>query len=141
TQLAVHPRKFMSFAAPREVFSRCRSPRRGPGATQDGAASAALGGDGALTLGLRPRARPGAFGRPRLRLLAVAGDGERVGCTVDFHRRSGRAAVRRSSDGMLLGTGTVAGERGDLALRLPWSALPAVARLFLKIERPFGFFD
>jgi len=141
TQLAVHPRKFMSFAGPRERFTRDLSNAGRADVGAAGAAGRPSPPQGVLGLEVRPRARAGAFGRPRLALLAVTPDGDRVACSVSVDRRSNRAEVRRVADGALLGTGTVAGTRGALTVSLPASVFPSLARLYLKIERPFGFFD
>jgi LmbE family N-acetylglucosaminyl deacetylase len=140
TQLAVHPAKFMSFAGPRETFTR-RSTEATGHVEAGVAARPAGGGDALLSLEIRPRSRTGAFGRPRLALVAVAPGGERTACTIALPRHSERIEVRRLADGALLGTGTITRSGGALLLGFPCSALPPVARLFAKIERPFGFFD
>ena len=141
TQIAVHPAKFMSFAAPRETFTRPATETSGPARPSEAAGPSDAGGDALLRLEIRPRSRPGAFGRPRLALVAVAPGGERAACAIALPRRSERIEVRRLADGALLGTGTLTRNDRTLVLELPRSALPPAARLFAKIERPFGFFD
>jgi hypothetical protein len=131
----------MSFAGPRERFTRDGTSTPEPNASGDGNGHSSPGQQGVLRLEVRPRARLGAFGRPRLTLLGIAPGGERSAFTIAMNRRTNRAEVRRSSDGARLGTGTVTATRGVWSLSLPASALPPSGRLFLKIERPFGFFD
>ena len=141
TQLAVHPAKFMSFAGARETFTRRAAEASGHGSASEAARPGDTAGDALLSLEIHPRSRPGAFGRPRLALVAVASGGERTACTIALPRRSERIELRRLADGALLGTGTLARNGRALVLGLPRSALPPAARLFAKIERPFGFFD
>jgi LmbE family N-acetylglucosaminyl deacetylase len=141
TQLAVHPSKFMSFAGPKEAFARPRADSRSDAVARLTAPPTGAAGDALFTLEARPRSRPGSFGPPRLALLAVAAGGERVACTIAIPRRSERVEVRRMGDGALLGTGTVTRNGRALTLSVSKSALPPAARLFSKIERPFGFFD
>lgn len=97
--------------------------------------------DGELELNLLSRNRPFSFGSRTL-LVGVERDPDRFEVLICTLRRgSGRLPLRRPAGGALaLGVG-FEGSPHRGAVRLPGEMLAGARRLFVKLERRFGFFD
>lgn len=81
-----------------------------------------------------------AFGHRTLRLLVGRG-APVLGCTVELPTRGGRATVRDTRTGRLLGEGEFRGARGRGTVLLPAGLVPPVSTMFAKVEHAHGFFD
>ena len=137
TQLAVHRRKFLSYAERDEVFFPDAAAGVGDGlhpvrrATREGSA---------LRLDLTLRPRPGAFGRPTLHLAAGAG-GARQSLSLDLRWRRGRTHITDALTMESRGLASLRGGRRGGTVEVPLASLPQSGRLFVKLKRRFGFFD
>ncbi|HEU4400844.1 MAG TPA: PIG-L family deacetylase [Candidatus Polarisedimenticolia bacterium] len=137
TQVAVHRRTFLSPARGVETF-RVEGPASDPEAHPVRLAGIE---EGSLRLEVAPRSRPGAFGRAAFLLVADGRHGRQETLAIDLAWRRGAAAIRRLGSGGHAGEARLIGGRRGGLVTLPVAALPAAERLFVKIERPFGFFD
>ena len=137
TQLTVHRRKFLSFAGRPEIFLRERGPGIGGGLHP---VRRARLDDGALRLDLELRPRLGAFGRPTLHLAAGA-PGTRRTLSLALRWRRGKADVRDALTAETAGSASLRGGRRGGTVEVPLASLPDSDRLFVKLERRFGFFD
>jgi LmbE family N-acetylglucosaminyl deacetylase len=137
TQLAVHRRKFLSFADRPEIFISGE-----PATAGDGPHPVRLVGVGPDILRLEVELHPrlGAFGRPTLHLAGGA-PGERRTFWLDLRWRRGRADVRDFGSGEITGRAALRGGRRGGIVEVPLQALPASRGLYVKLERRFGFFD
>jgi N-acetyl-1-D-myo-inositol-2-amino-2-deoxy-alpha-D-glucopyranoside deacetylase len=137
TQLAVHQKKFLSYASRPEVFF----PETGAQAARSlHPVRRARVGPATLRLDLVLRPRPGAFGRPTLR-LASGNQGERSSLSLDLRWRRGGADVKDALTRETTGRAELRGGRLGGTVEVPLAALPKSRRLYVKIERQFGFFD
>ena len=144
TQLSVHRRKFLAFADRPERFypddaGLDLESGRDPAGALHPVRLASIEA-GALRLEIVLRARPGAFGRPALLFRADRALGGGRTLSLDLDWRAGRAAIRR--DGAAgAGEARLRGGRRGGVVEIPLAALAPADRLFVKVERPFGFFD
>jgi len=136
TQLAVHRRKFLSFADRPEIFY---SGEAAPGDDRHPVRRVRLGPD-TLRLDVVLSPRFGAFGRPTLH-LATDASGERRSLSFDLRWRRGRADVKDFITDQTTGRVALRGGRRGGIVEVPLQALPGSRRLYLKLERRFGFFD
>jgi len=137
TQLVVHRRKFLSFADRPEIFYS-----GDPASSGDGlhpVRRARLGPD-TLRLEVELHPRLGAFGRPTLH-LATGAPGERRSLRFDLRWRRGRADVKDAITDETTGGAALRGDRRGGVVEVPLPALPDARRIYVKLERPFGFFD
>ena len=137
TQLAVHRRKFLSSADRPEIFFPQETASAGDALHP--VRRARLGPD-TLRLDLVLRPRPGAFGRPTLH-LATGASGERRSLSFDLRWRRGRADVKDFLTDETTGRAALRGGRRGGIVEVPLQALPSSRRLYVKLERRFGFFD
>jgi LmbE family N-acetylglucosaminyl deacetylase len=137
TQLAVHRRKFLSFAERQEIFFPVEAAEARDGLHP--VRRAMLNAD-ALRLDLELRPRLGAFGRPTLHLATGAG-GARQSRSLDLRWKRGRADVKDALTAEKKGLASLRGDRRGGTVELPLASLPDAGRLFVKLERRFGFFD
>jgi len=149
TQIRVHRRKFLSFAPESETFYESDAEASGPGLHPVRLASFE---SGSLRLEIALRPRPGAWGRPTLLLAADGAAGPAPSLSVDLDWKAGSAPIRlhgasapgaaappaRSAASL---QARLSGRRRGGLVSLPLAALPPADRLFVKIERPIGFFD
>ena len=144
TQLSVHRRKFLAFADRPERFylddvGLDFESGRDPAGALHPVRLASIEA-GALRLEIVLRARPGAFGRPALLLRADRALGGGGTLSLDLDWRAGRAAIRRDG-AAAAGEARLRGGRRGGTVEMPLAALAPADRLFVKVERPFGFFD
>jgi len=137
TQLTVHRRKFMAFAGRPEVFFKERGPDIGRGLHP---VRRARLDDGALRLDLELHPRLGAFGRPTLH-LASGLPGTRRSLSLALRWRRGQTDVRDALTAQTAGRAELRGGRRGGTVEVPLASLPDSDRLFVKLERRFGFFD
>ncbi|OLE66937.1 MAG: hypothetical protein AUG09_05005 [Acidobacteria bacterium 13_1_20CM_2_68_7] len=137
TQLTVHRRKFLSFAGRPEVFFKERGPDMGRGLHP---VRRARLDDGALRLDLELHPRLGAFGRPTLH-LASGLPGTRRSLSLTLRWRRGQTDVRDALTAQTAGRAALRGGRRGGTVEVPLASLPDSDRLFVKLERRFGFFD
>jgi LmbE family N-acetylglucosaminyl deacetylase len=138
TQLAVHPRKFLSFAGPTEAFCAGDEPASTPGPHP--VRTVRLEGN-LLHLEVRPRARPGAFGAVTLSIAALFNGGEWHTFAIDLTHRSRRPALRGVGEPGTEGQAAVRRSGGRYTVTLPLAELGSPAHLLVKVGRRFGFFD
>src|SRR5207245_9478509 len=93
TQIRVHRRKFLSFAAESETFYENDAEPSGSGLHPIRLASIE---SGSLRLEIALRARPGAWGRPTLLLAADGGASRGPTLSVDLDWKAGAAPIRLS---------------------------------------------
>lgn len=96
---------------------------------------------GSLQLSLVTRNHLGAFGQRTLRFVGLQKDGSRRAFSLVMPGRSGEAALRDAASEEVLTMCRYQGDRATGELSLPTAALGCVQRLFVKVERRFGFFD
>src|SRR5262249_18464701 len=97
-------------------------------------------GPDAMRLDIALRPRPGAFGRPTLHV--AAGDRRfRRSLSFDLRWSRGCADVEDRLTQEIPGRASVLGGRGGGVVEVPLQALPQARRMYLKLERRFGFFD
>jgi LmbE family N-acetylglucosaminyl deacetylase len=137
TQLTVHRRKFLSCADRSENFYADEATPEVDG--RHPVQRARLGPD-SLRLDLVLRPRLGAFGRPTLHLAAAA-PGERRCLSFDLRWKRGGADVRDRLTDETTGRAVFRGGRRGGVVEVPMHALPGPGRLYIKLERRFGFFD
>jgi len=137
TQLTVHRRKFLAFAGRPEVFFRERGPDAGQGLHPVRRVRLE---NGTLRLDLELHPRLGAFGRPTLH-LASGVPGPRHALSLALRWRRGRADVRDVVTEETAGQAALHGGRRGGTVEVPVGSLPDADRLFVKLERRFGFFD
>ena len=137
TQLTVHRRKFLAFAGRPEVFFKERGPDIGRGLHP---VRRARLDDGALRLDLELHPRLGAFGRPTLH-LASGLPGTRRSLSLALRWRRGQTDVRDALTAQTAGRAELRGGRRGGTVEVPLASLPDSDRLFVKLERRFGFFD
>jgi LmbE family N-acetylglucosaminyl deacetylase len=137
TQLVVHRRKFLSTASRPEIFFPEEAPPRPNGLHP--VRGVRLGPD-ALRLDLALHPRLGAFGRPTLHLASDA-PGERRSLSFDLRWRRRSVDVTDSRTRATQGRAALSGGRRGGTVEVPLRALPDKGRLYVKLERRFGFFD
>ncbi len=137
TQLAVHRRKFLSFAERPEMFFREAAPDLANGLHP---VRGVRLDDGALRLDLVLHPRIGAFGPPTLH-LASGIPGPRRSLSLPLRWRRRRVDVRDAVTAETAGEAALTGGRLGGTVEVPRASLPDADRLFVKLERRFGFFD
>lgn len=125
-----------SFATPREGYQPFAVPAPAP---PHPIAVAVRDEDGALVVELAPRFKARAFGPPTLHLLP--GSLSHPGMSVPLGGRAGVRAVVDRLTRLPVGRATVARRGGALRVRVEPPLLVGEGRVFLKLERLFGFFD
>lgn len=136
TQLAVHRRKFLSFADRPEIFYSGES---APGDGRHPVRRVGLGPD-RLRLDIVLHPRLGAFGRPTLR-LATGAPGARRSLSFELRWRRGRVEVKDSNTDETTGRAELKGGWRGGVVDVPLQPRPGPSRLYVKLERRFGFFD
>jgi len=137
TQLHLRGRWLRGFGAATEHFAPVPWP---PGAPHPLSTVAAAGSpDLAVRVVTRPRFR--SFGSRTLLALAEAPDGATRAFSCPLPAVSRGVTIRNARDGSPLAGARFSGSpwRGELVL--PRSLLAGYCRLFVKLERRFGFFD
>jgi LmbE family N-acetylglucosaminyl deacetylase len=94
-----------------------------------------------LVVELRTHPRFRSLGARTLHLLVETEEGPTSSLTVPLRALPGRVRARVCSTGAAVGAGTFSGTVFGGILRLPSFPAPGWRRLFLKLERRFGFFD
>ena len=138
TQLAVHRGDFLSPQRRVETFYLEGGPACG---SERHPVRLACVEEGDLRLEVVLRPRLGACGRATLRLAADGPAGRGGTLAVDLAWKRGTAPIRRASDGAVAGQARLLGRRRGGAVIVPRAALPPAERLYVKVERRFGFFD
>ena len=137
TQLVVHRRKFLGYAEREEIFFPVEA---GEGRDALHPVRRAILNAGALRLDLELCPRLGAFGRPTLH-LATGGDGARQSRSLALRWKRGRVDVTDPLTAENKGLASLRGDRRGGTVEVPLASLPRSGRLFVKLERRFGFFD
>ena len=96
--------------------------------------------NGTLSLDLELHPRLGAFGRPTLH-LASGSPGPRHALSLALRWRRGRADLRDAATAESAGQAALRGGRRGGTVEVPVASLPDADRIFVKLERRFGFFD
>jgi LmbE family N-acetylglucosaminyl deacetylase len=137
TQVTVHRRKFLSFAAETERFE--------PGDVVTAAAPARIRfvafDAGGLRLEIDTGARPGPFG-PKTLLLTI--DAESAGTrtlSVALRWRAGKAEIRHVGNGEAAGTARLERSRRGGLVTVPRDACLPAERIFAKLRCRPGFYD
>ncbi len=137
TQLAVHRRRFLAYAEREEIFFPAEA---GEARDEPHPVRRSILDTSALRLDLELRPRLGAFGRPTLHLAAGA-DGARQSRSLHLRWKRGSAEVTDFLTAESTGLACLRGGRRGGTVELPLATLPRSGRLFVKLERRFGFFD
>jgi len=138
TQLAVHRGDFLSPERRVETFYLEGGAASG---SDRHAVRLACVEEDALRLEIVLRPRLGAHGRATLRLASDGAAGRGRTLEVDLDWKRGAVPIKRLGDGAIAGQARLLGGRRGGAVILPRAALPAAERLYVKVERRFGFFD
>ena len=137
TQLYLSARRFLAAARPVERFVAPDMARVGRVPLHP--VRRAAWNDGTLTLALRLKSRPGAFGRAAVYLLDVETPGSGVRVDLSPTRRARSLPMRNVVSGRPAGEVCCTCTGGRAQLRLESNAL--VTPRFIKVARRFGFFD
>lgn len=124
-----------SFATPREGYQPFVVPAPGP----PHPIAAAGDEDGALVVELAPRFKARAFGPATLLLLPGSLSHPGLGIPLSGYRRA--RAILDQATRLPVGRATVARRGGAVRVRIEPPLLVGEQRVFLKLERLFGFFD
>ncbi len=135
SQLVLRSGFLRSFAAPEESFLATLLPAPSPPHPVE----SVFWGEDDLTLGLRPRLKARAFGRPALLLLP--GSASRPAIAAPLPRSGGRSRLTERATAVPAGCGEVRRRGSRLELILPARMFSNEDVLFIKLERRFGFFD
>jgi LmbE family N-acetylglucosaminyl deacetylase len=131
SQLAVHRRAYVGMAREIEVFAEGWDGPPHPVRRVDA-------GGREIQFAVSPHARAGAFGPSRVFLVAQRGSARE---TLTFPLAAGQSALARPLGGDRVGTVQVAPAGRDRTVRMTFDGLASAQRLFVKLERRFGFFD
>jgi LmbE family N-acetylglucosaminyl deacetylase len=94
-----------------------------------------------LRLELASRASLRAFGARTAYLVGEGEAGERVRFAMKLRRKSREINVYDLGDGKVFCKAGLCGRRRRLEIQAPLSKMPQVDKLFIKVQRRFGFFD
>lgn len=94
-----------------------------------------------LTLEVRARPRPGAFGAATLSLLAGPDGGALRSLCVALGVRAGDVDVVRRGSGAVEGRASLERRAGRVIVRVPSSVVASGDAVFAQVSRRFGFFD
>jgi|GEM_PF-112476 len=138
SQLVLSRRRLLAFAREAERFlipatltaDESHHPVRGATVT-----------DRFLRLGISIPRWTDARGSVTLHLVIQGTATRNIGCVVDLPRKSAGVEVRNAVSGAVVTHGRFCGTRQRGEVILPLSSLLAAQRVFIKVERHFGFFD
>jgi len=138
SQLVLSRRRFLAFAKDVERFIASAEPSE---RDEHHPVRHAVMTKSTLRFAVARRTQPRAFGKTTLYI--VAGDPHRGGATlsVALPWRSATVNVRDGVSGAVITQARFCGNRRQGEILLPLSALPPAERVFIKVDRRFGFFD
>ncbi|MBI3610147.1 MAG: PIG-L family deacetylase [Nitrospirae bacterium] len=138
SQLVLSRRRFLAFAGDRERFMISA----GPVERDDHPVRPVMMEDETLRFQWAMRKRPIALGRATLYIAGENLSGGALRLSIALPRRPVETVdVHDAVDGKVIGRARLYGHRRRGEIRLPLSMLPPMEKIFVKLERRFGFFD
>jgi len=138
SQLMLSRRRFLAFAQEVEWFLIPSSPTA---YDSHHPVRRAIVTDRFLRLELAIPGRIGTHGRMTLHLVTHGLGTGSLGCFVEIPRKSAEVEMRDAMSGVVVTQGCFCGTRQQGEVMLPLSSLLAAKRVFVKVERHFGFLD